>query len=168
MISLIHGLGLSLQTGDSDELIIPLSCNYTHIPPPSFSLSPSLLFPSQSLLSFVYSSPLLIQSLFISVSQVNLALPRTHTSLIYQFSFFFVYIILCIWNLLTLSFAALLRKFWQIKRMRIQHVRPMVYMDIGYKIPHPVMQSCRCVLYGTVFTSGRTAHFYIVVKRKKD
>lgn len=169
MISLIHGLGLSLQTGDSDELIIPLSCNYTPVPPPSFSLSPSLLFPSQSLLSFVYCSPLLIQSLFISVSQVHLALSRTHTRLDISVLFLLcIYYSLYTWNLLTLSFAALLRKFWQIKRMRIQHVRPMVYMDIGYKIPHPVTQSCRCVLYGTVFTSGRTAHFYIVVKRKKD
>lgn len=49
----------SLQTGDSDELIIPLSCNYPPPPSPSFSLSPlNLLFLSKSLLSFVYSSPL--------------------------------------------------------------------------------------------------------------
>lgn len=71
----------SLQTGDSDELIIPLSCNYPPPPSPSFSLSLSLLirlFPSQSLLSFVYSSPLLTQFLFISV---NLSPSRTHTSL---------------------------------------------------------------------------------------
>lgn len=50
----------SLQTGDSDELIIPLSCNYPPPLSPSFSLSLLiLLFPSQSLLSFVCSSPLL-------------------------------------------------------------------------------------------------------------
>lgn len=46
----------SLQTADSDELIIPLSCNYPPPPSPSFSLSILiLLFPSQSLLSFVFS-----------------------------------------------------------------------------------------------------------------
>lgn len=55
----------SLQDGDSDELIIPLSCNYPPPLSPSFSLSLLiLLFPSQSLLSFVCSSPFLTLFMF--------------------------------------------------------------------------------------------------------
>lgn len=95
----------SLQTGDSDELIIPLSCNY----PPPHSLSLSLLillFPSQSLLSFVCS-------LYISFSRLNLSPclmlspPSFHyiqtfmitPNLCYRCSFFFVYIVLCVYQI---------------------------------------------------------------------
>lgn len=99
----------SLQTGDSDELIIPLSCNY----PPPHSLSLSLLillFPSQSLLSFVCS-------LYISFSRLNLspclrALPSffplytniyDYTQFVLSMLFLLcIYCSLCISNLLLL------------------------------------------------------------------
>ena len=105
----------SLQTGDSDELIIPLSCNYPPPHSPSFSLSLLiLLFPSQSLLSFVYSSPFLTHfclfllhkltspclkprtSLFLSPPSFHYTQTFMITSyLCYQYAFFFVYMILC-------------------------------------------------------------------------
>lgn len=77
MISLIHGLGLSLQTGDSDELIIPLSCNYTPPPQPSFTLSLALL-----------STPLHFFCLFLFTSHIKVWYISPPP--------FFLYIILCV------------------------------------------------------------------------
>lgn len=81
----------SLQTGDSDELIIPLSCNYPTPPSPSFSLSFSEFFSFPLNHCSALSIPLpphLTQFLFIS--QVNLSLPQTHTSF-FSPSFFPLY-----------------------------------------------------------------------------
>lgn len=37
--------------------------------------------------------------------------------------------------------------------MTIHYESPKVYKGIDYQIPHPIMQPCRCVLRGDVFTS---------------